>query len=122
MDTLSIVTLPAILFALTVAFGFWLSHVGKPYHGILFNVHKLMALGGVVLAGIQLSKTLDAPAWQLMAWLVVSALCVMALFISGALMSAGKLDYAWMLAIHRVAPLGLAACLGLVFVLLKSSP
>lgn len=113
METFSKFSIPGLLFALTLAFGFWLSIAGKPYHGILFNIHKLIALGCVVLLGIQFSKTLHAPNWLIIALLVVSALCVIALFSSGALMSAGKLDYALMLTIHRAAPLVLVIALGL---------
>jgi hypothetical protein len=113
--------IPIILFILTLVFGFWLSHVGKPYNGLLFNIHKLIALVCVVLLGIQFSKTIHAPNWLIIAFLVVSALCVSALFVSGALMSAGKLEYNLMLAIHRVAPFVLVVGLGMVMVLLKSS-
>ena len=111
METLEKFTLPAVLLALTVVFGFWLSHAGKPYNGLLFNIHKLVALGCVVLAAIQFSKTLHASAWQLVVVLAVAALCVVALFVSGALMSAGKLDYVLMLSIHRVAPVVLGIAL-----------
>ncbi len=111
METLAKFTLPAVLLALILVFGFWLSYAGKPYHGILFNLHKLLALGAVVLAGIQFSKTLHAPDGLLVALLAVSALCVIALFVSGALMSAGKLDYVLMLSIHRVAPVVLGIAL-----------
>lgn len=114
--------LPGILFALTLAFGFWLSHVGKPYNGLLLNVHKLIALGGVVLAAIQLSKTLGSPGWLLIALLVIAVLCVIALFASGALMSAGKLNYALMLTIHRVAPVVLVVCCALALYLLGKKP
>jgi hypothetical protein len=111
-----------ILFLLTLVFGFWLSHAGKPYNGLLFNVHKLIALGCVVLAGIQFSKTLHAPNGLLIALLAVLALCVIVLFASGALMSAGKLDYALMLTIHRVAPVVLVVGWGVSMFLLRSSP
>jgi predicted CDP-diglyceride synthetase/phosphatidate cytidylyltransferase len=113
---------PGILFLLTLAFGFWLSHAGKPYNGILFNVHKLIALGAVVLAGIQFYKMLHTFDGLLVVLLFLLALCVIALFASGALMSAGKLDYALMLTIHRIAPLVLAVGFGLVMIFLKSSP
>jgi hypothetical protein len=56
---------PVILFLLTLVFGFWLSHAGKPYNGMLFNVHKLIALACVVFLGIQFSKMLQAPDWQM---------------------------------------------------------
>lgn len=112
------------LFILTLAFGFWLSHLGKPYNGILFNVHKLIALGAVVVTAIQMVKLLRGMQTQalVIVLLVGVALCVIALFVSGALMSAGKLEYNLMLAIHRVAPFVLVVSLGLVMVLLKSSP
>jgi len=113
---------PSILFFLTLVFGFWLSHVGKPYNGLLFNVHKLIALACVVLLGIQFSKTLQSPDWLITALLVVSSLCVIALFASGALMSAGQLDYALMLTIHRIAPVVLVVGLGLVMFFIKNSP
>jgi hypothetical protein len=86
---LSKFVLPIIAFVLTLAFGFWLSHLGKPYNGLLFNVHKLLALGVVVAAIVQLTKVLkNADSLALIiVLLVVAALCVIALFASGALMS-----------------------------------
>ena len=36
---------PGIGFPVTLAFGFCMSRNGKPYNGILFNVHKRIALG-----------------------------------------------------------------------------
>lgn len=112
--------LPGIAFILTLAFGFWMSHVGKPYNGLLFNVHKLIALGAVVVTVIQLTKLLkgaDALALIIVS-LVVAALCVIALFASGALMSTDKLDYTLMLTVHRVAPVVLVVAIALAFYLL----
>jgi len=85
MELINQFVIPGILFLLTLAFGFWLSRAGKPYNGVLFNIHKLIALGGVVWAGIQFSKTFHVPDWQLVVLLAVSALWVIALFVSGAL-------------------------------------
>jgi hypothetical protein len=118
LETLSKFVLPGILFMLTLAFGFWLSRVGKPYNGLLFNIHKLIALGSVVLTGIQLSKMLHAPDLLLVALLTVSTLCVIALFVSGALMSAEKSDDALLLTIHRVAPVILVVGLGFAVALM----
>ncbi len=122
METLSKFTLPVVLFALTLVFGFWLSHIGKPYNSLLFNAHKLIALGGVVLAGIQFSKLLHSSNWPLLVLLVVAALCVLALLASGALMSAGKLDYALMLTIHRIAPGAMALGCALALYFLARTP
>ncbi len=120
MDTLPKFTLPGILFLLTLVFGFWLSKVGKPYNGLLFNFHKLIALGAVVMMVVQFPKILkiaDSPV-LLIVFLVVAAFCVVALFASGALMSLGKLDYTLTLTIHRIAPVVLTIALGLMVYLL----
>jgi chromate transport protein ChrA len=113
---------PGILYLLTLVFGFWLSSKGKPYPGILFNIHKLVALGAVVVAGIQFSQMLNTnnPTAVIIALLVVAALCIVALFTSGALMSMGKLDYNRTLTIHRIAPVVLAGAMALaVYVLAR---
>ena len=107
MDMLSKFSPPGIFFLLTLGFGIWLSLAGKPYNGILFNLHKLIALGAVIIIGIQVSKTLHSSDSQalIIALLVLAGICVVALFASGALMSMEKLNYEAMLAIHRVAPI-----------------
>lgn len=122
MELANIVFITGILFLLTLVFGFWLSRAGKPYNGLLFNVHKLLALGTVVLAGIQYPKTLHAPDWQLVVLLATMALCAIAVFTSGALMSAGKMDYALMLTIHRIAPVVLVVGLGFVMLFMTNVP
>jgi hypothetical protein len=120
MDTLSKFTFPGTLLVLTLLFGFWLSNAGKPYTGVLFNLHKLIALGGVLYTGWQFSQWLkgaDVPV-TLTVLLVVAALCIIALFASGGLLSAGKLDYALMLTIHRIGLAVLVVALGAVVYLL----
>ncbi len=102
MDIISRFFTPILLIILTLVFGFWLSKVGKPYNGALFNIHKLIALGAVVFAVIQISKTGVADSPLLVVAFVVIGLCIVALFASGALMSIGKLDYTLTLTIHRV--------------------
>jgi hypothetical protein len=124
MDKITPFTTPIVTILLTLIFGFWLSHAGKPYNGILFNVHKLIALGAVIVTVVQLSKTLkdtDALVW-IITLLVIAAICVVALFASGALISLGKLDYALMLAFHRIAPVVLVIALALIAYLLGRKP
>jgi len=123
MESLSKFFLPGALFLGVLVFGFWLSHVGKPYHGLLFNIHKLLALGAVILAVIEFVKiTRSGSPEFVMGVLVIAALCVVALFVSGALLSAGKLDYVLMLTIHRIALAVLIVGLGLVMLFLKPAP
>lgn len=109
---------------LTVAFGFWLSHLGKPYNGILFNIHKLVALGAVIVAISQLFKmfTVANPISLVIAFLILAAIFTLVLFASGALMSAGKMGYTLMLIIHRVAPVLLTVAMAMAGYLLARTP
>jgi hypothetical protein len=89
-----------------VTFGFWLSRAGRPYNGLRFNIHKLVALAVVIVTGIQLYRLAGSadPSLFLIVVFALAVLCVVALFVSGAMMSAGKLDHARMRTIHRIAP------------------
>ncbi|MBN1428805.1 MAG: hypothetical protein JXB07_10500, partial [Anaerolineae bacterium] len=124
MDTLTKFTLPGIALLLTLVFGIWLSSSGKPYNGILFNIHKLIALGAVIAAVIQLSKVLKGAdsLTLIIALLVVAGLCAIALFASGALMSMEKMDYRLTLTIHQIAPVVMVIALALVAYLLMRKP
>jgi len=96
---------PAIGFLVTMVFGFWLSKYGKPYNGMLFNIHKLIALGTVVIAGTQFYGLLQLVEMRALTvvLVIVAALDVVALFISGAFLSIGKLSYKIMKTIHNTA-------------------
>ena len=124
MDILSKFILPGILFLLTLVFGFIMSQMGKPYNGILFNVHKLIALGAVIVMGIQFFQALKtAPTTALIiVLLVVAVLCIIALFATGALMSMDKLDYTLTLNLHRITLVVLPIALALAVYLLGSKP
>jgi len=109
--------IPGLALLLTVGLGVWLSQMGKPYNGLLFNVHKLVALGAVVAGGVAASRLLRGvemaallPALTPLV-LAGAVLVVLALFASGALMSMGKLDYVLTLTTHRAAALALVAVL-----------
>jgi hypothetical protein len=106
MDVAVRFVIPGILFLLTLGFGFWLSRAGKPYNGLIFNVHKLIALATVVLAAIQVRNTLENVEVQfvLLALIALTGLAVIALFVTGALMSANKPAERTLLTIHRIAP------------------
>lgn len=107
MDSLSKFVIPCIIFILTLAFGFWLSSAGKPYNGILFNVHKLIALATVIVTAIKILDIVKGVEIQFlpMILLVVTGLCIVALFATGALMSIGKLNFEVALTVHWVAPI-----------------
>lgn len=124
MYTLARFVIPGVAFVLTSAFGFWLSRLGRPYNGLLFNAHKLIALAAVVVTVVQLAGMLrgaDLPL-RMIASLGLVALSVVALFASGALMSAGKLDYALLHLIHRIALAALVVALPAAVFLFMGRP
>jgi hypothetical protein len=122
MDTITKFMVPGIVFLLTLASGFWLSHAGKPLNGIIFNIHKLIALGAVVATAVQLSKLLKAGQIQvlLIILIVVAALSVVALFVTGALMSLDKPAYETFLVIHQIAPVLVLLAMGATVYLLHT--
>ena len=84
--------LPVIIFLLTLVSGVWLSNAGKPYNNAIFTIHKLIALGAVVLAAIQIIrgfKTAGASPLTIMLF-ILAILAAIALFATGALMSLEK--------------------------------
>jgi len=106
MGAISKFTNPGIGFVLTLVFGFWLARVGKPYNGLLFNIHKLIALGAVILAITQMYNLLKGSQMQtlLIVSIIVVVVGVVALFASGAFMSIGNVHYQTMKIIHYVGP------------------
>ena len=123
METYAEFLTPGLVFLLTLAFGFWLSQRGKPYNGLLFNFHKLIALGAVILAGRQVYLLFNPGSGAILfIALLVAAICSVALFASGALMSAAKLDYRLLLTIHRIAPAALLVAAIWAIQLLERKP
>lgn len=105
MDTLTKFSIPITSFLLTIIFGFWLAKVGKPYNGLLFNIHKLIALGAMIITSIRIYDALKemSPQALVISLIVVSVLAVIALFASGAFLSVGNLQYEILKLIHTIA-------------------
>jgi chromate transport protein ChrA len=98
--------LPGIIFLFTLASGVWLSNAGKPYNNAIFTLHKLIALGAVVLAAIQMVKGFKTTGITpvTIGLSIITILAVIALFATGALMSLDKELYKVWLIIHQIAP------------------
>ena len=122
MDPVARFVTPVIVFLLTLASGLWLSRSGKPLKTGSFTLHKLIALAAVVVTALQTYNTLTIPdvAPIIIALIIVIGLCVVALFATGALMSAEKPGYHSLLTIHRIAPL-LAVVAGVTVIYLFGS-
>lgn len=122
MAFLSKFTNTGIAMAITLAFGFWLSRRGKPYNGLLFNIHKLAALAVVVTAAVAFYDLMQNAPWSalLPVALILAVFCAVTLFATGAMMSIGTAQDALALVVHKISPalllVALAAAL-LIFAL-----
>lgn len=99
-----------LIFLGTVGVGFWVSRLGKPYNAILFNIHKLIALAGVVLAVIRLMRLDPFINFPLLVMVLIGTafVGVLALFISGAILSSQEEISILFLGIHRAASIAVA--------------
>jgi hypothetical protein len=116
MDTLARFYLPIIGFVVTVAFGFWVSKLGRPYNGLLFNIHKLIALGTVIITSMRVYAALKGVSVQtlIVGLVVLAGLSVVVLFVSGAFLSIGNVKYEVVKLVHNVAPVVVTLAMGLV--------
>ena len=77
------------LLVLIAAFGIWVSRTGKPYNGLLFNIHKLIALGAVILTAIRIFRLDPIETFPSLALLLLglAVLGTAVLFVTGAVLS-----------------------------------
>ncbi len=109
MNTLSNkLVISGLVLVFTLLTGFLLSRLGRPYNGLVFNVHKLIALAAVIYLGISINQVrgsipVNAAVWGLVG---LAGLFFLSLFVSGAILSIGKPAdvVAVMRTIHRVIP------------------
>jgi hypothetical protein len=98
-----------ILFLLTLISGVILSHSGRPLGVGLVTIHKLIAVGTIVLTGMviyQLYKTGDTKLFFELSAIVITAILFLALIATGALLTREEMQLPEMvLKIHQVAPL-----------------
>jgi hypothetical protein len=95
------------LFILSLASGAWLSHLGKPINIFIVTIHKLISLATVLFTGLaifHLSRAVTLSSSELSA-MVVTSLLFLFLFITGALLSAGKPVNGVLSVTHKIAPL-----------------
>jgi hypothetical protein len=98
-----------ILFLLTLISGVIVSHSGRPLGVGLVTIHKLIAVGTIVLTGMlvsQLNKTTDGK--LLVEWgaIFITAILFLALIATGALLTREEMQLPEVvLKIHQVAPL-----------------
>ncbi len=121
METSIRFIVPGIVFLLTLASGIWLSLTGKPLSGVIFTLHKLIALAAVILTGIQITRSLHGVVTHasLISLLFLAALGVVTLFATGAMMSIGKVNYNLLRTAHNIALAVLVLTIGTTIYLLS---
>lgn len=112
-------------FLLTCGSGVLLTRAGRPYGPLLFNVHKFIALGAVVLTFVAVRNLLRhgalGTAGAVLA--VVAGVSVIALFATGGILSARANPGTALITIHRVLPaVAVVSATGLVYVLARMAP
>lgn len=93
-------------FILIFGAGFWLSRAGKPYNGVLFNIHKLVALAALVFLGISVARISRAQGLQpgQIAAVALAGLSFLVTIVTGGLVSASTTLPAFVPVIHRLFP------------------
>jgi len=113
----------SLLLVLLFIAGIVLHRAGKPYPGLLFNVHKLSAVAMLVLLAIsmvQLYRQTD-PGLIFYLTLGIMALAALGLLVSGGMLSLDKLHRSMQI-IHRWATgLLLVSCVLLVYLSISST-
>ena len=106
-----------LLYIIVFASGYVLTQTAKPYGALLLTLHKLIALGAVVLAVVRLvqaSRIAPLEATTIIAT-VFTGIAIVALFATGAILSLEKPAASAVRLIHHVSPyvalLGTAAVL-----------
>lgn len=96
----------ALFYLIVLLSGFWLSRSGKPFGGVIFNIHKLVSLAGVALFVFTMYRTdgvAELSAVGLVAGLVTSV-SLLALIATGGLLSTGKRMPALIQKLHHTIP------------------
>lgn len=109
----------ALIFLLiTLAFGVWIHFSGKPYNNALFTVHKLSGIATAAFCALFIIRALKiiSPSGMIVIAMAVAALSVVALAVSGALMSAKSAPPLPLNTIHTIATfVFVISCGGTVF-------
>lgn len=98
-----------ILFLLTLISGMIVSRSGRPLNVGLVTIHKLIAVGTIVLIGMavnQLYKTVDGKVFVEVSVMVISGILFLALIATGALLTREEMQLPELVVkVHQVAPL-----------------
>jgi hypothetical protein len=112
MNVRSIVAVDAILLVVIIILGIVLALSGRQYNVAIFTVHKLAALGVAVITVILSYRLIKTASFSGLYIIVITAavVSVIALFISGAFLSAGHGAYGALKAVHIISSVLMTIC------------
>ena len=124
MSLVELMFVPGLLLLIVVGFGIWVSKIGKPYNGWLFNIHKLIALGSAILAGFRIYNldplsTFPIPAPMLF---TLAGVGVVALFATGVIMSIQAQVKKSPQLVHQISAVMIAGSMVLALYLVNYQP
>ncbi len=92
---------------LTLVSGFVLSQLGRPLNSAIFTIHKLIAVGTVILIALSIRNFYTAGNVQPLHFVFIggTGLLLLMLIVSGALLSFDKLATQPIIMIHQIVPL-----------------
>jgi hypothetical protein len=95
-----------LLFLFIFLFGFWLNRTEKPYNMAVFTIHKLLAVGAIVLLAVTVYRvhqvTPLSPGQILV--VVITAVCFVATMVTGAVLSIDKTMPLIVHRLHQITP------------------
>lgn len=117
------VTVGLLLLA-TLLSGLWVSYLGRPLNGLVFGIHKLIAVATIFVIGrhlYHLQQALGTRTFVELALIVATGLLFLALLVSGSVLSFEKPARPIFLRIHQIVPLLAVAASASSLYLLASS-
>jgi hypothetical protein len=124
MTVITKIIITGILFLVTIASGIALSKTGRPLNPMIFNIHKLIAIAGVILTGMIIYNLQKKSAinFILISLIILSLIFTVALFASGGFLSFDKPAEVTVLRIHNISMLLTVICTAAaVYLLYKKS-
>lgn len=116
MSNSTLITGISILFIITVIAGIVLSLLGRPLNTTLFNIHKLIGIGMVVLtiiAFVRLFKLDTLPEGPVKLLVVIAAISLVALIATGGLLSFDKFSGKFIVILHAISTVFAGSSLGI---------
>ena len=117
MSNTTLITGISILFIITVIAGIVLSLLGRPLNTTLFNVHKLIGIGMVILsviAFVRLFKLESLPEGPVKLLVVIAIISLVALIATGGLLSFDKFSGKFIVILHAISTVVAGTSIGIL--------